>query len=54
LSEGEAFHFAKATRKFVAGFFHGDFRIDLEEASEIDDDEEDVAEFAFDASYMFG
>ena len=54
LGAGEAFHFAETARKFVAGFFHGDFGIDFQEASEVDGDEEDVAEFAFDASYMFG
>jgi len=48
LLAGEAFHGVKATREFGAGFFEGDFGIDVEEAGKIDGDEEDVAQFGFD------
>jgi hypothetical protein len=49
LFAGDAFHFAEAAGKFGAGFFHGEFGIDVEEAREIDGDEENVAKFGFDA-----
>jgi hypothetical protein len=49
LFAGNAFHFAEAAGKFGAGFFHGEFGIDVEEAREIDGDEENVAKFGFDA-----
>ncbi len=49
LLAGDAFHFAEAAGKFGAGFFHGDFGVDVEKAREIDGDEENVAEFGFDA-----
>ena len=48
LLAGEAFHFVEAAGEFGAGFFEGDFGIDVEEAGEIDGDEEDVANFGFD------
>lgn len=53
LLAGEAFHFVEAAGKFGAGLFHGDFWIDAKEAREIDGDEEDVANFRFDARGRF-
>ena len=46
---GDFFHFTEAASEFGAGFMESDFGIDVEEAGEIDGDEEDVAEFGFDA-----
>ena len=45
-----ALHFAEAAGEFGGGFFSGDFGVDVEEAGEVDGDEEDVAEFGFDAA----
>ena len=53
LLAGDAFHFVKAAREFGVGFFHGEFGIYVEEAGEIDGNEEEVAEFAFDAFGRF-
>ena len=53
LFAGDCFHFAEATGEFGAGFVEGDFGVDVEEAGEIDGDEEDVAEFGFDAGGGF-
>src|SRR5712692_1897472 len=41
---GDALHFAEAAGEFGVGLFHGNFGIDLEEASEIDGDEKDIAD----------
>ena len=49
LLAGNAFHFVEAAGEFGVGLFHGQFGIDVEEAGEVDDDEEKVAEFAFNA-----
>ena len=47
-----ALHFAEAAGEFGGGFFSGDFGVDVEEAGEVDGDEEDVAEFGFDAAWI--
>lgn len=53
LLEGEALHFAEAAREFGARFFGGDFWVDIEEASKVDSNEEDVADLGFDAGRVF-
>ena len=53
LLAGDAFHFVEAASEFGIGFFHGEFGVDVQEAGEIDGDEKDVAEFAFDTSGGF-
>lgn len=53
LFAGDFFHFTKAAGEFGAGIVQGDFGVDVEETGEIHGDEEDVAEFAFDAFGRF-
>jgi hypothetical protein len=53
LLTGEALHFTETARKFGAGFLGGDFGVDVQEASEVDSDEEDVAEFILDTRRIF-
>lgn len=53
LLEGEALHFPETPGKFGAGFLCGDFGVDVQEASEVDSDEKDVAEFTLDARSIF-
>jgi len=49
LFAGDSFHFAEAAGEFGAGFVQGDFGVDVEKAGKIYGDEENVAEFGFDA-----
>jgi hypothetical protein len=48
LCAGQAFHLPETAGEFGAGFLESDFRVDAEEAGEIDGDEEEVAELGFD------
>lgn len=48
LLAGETFHGAKARGEFGVGFPKSDFRVELEEAREINRDEKEIAEFGFD------
>lgn len=48
LRAGDAFHFTEAAGKFGAGFFQRDFGVEVEEAREIDGDEEEIAKLGFD------
>jgi len=49
LLAGDTFHFLEATGEFGVGFLHGEFGIDMQEAREVDGNEENVAELALDA-----
>ena len=49
LFAGELFHFVEAAGELGGGFLEGKFRVDVEETGEIDEDEEEVTEFGFDA-----
>jgi len=53
LLAGDFFHFVEAAGEFGAGFVESDFWVDVEEAGEIYGDEEDVAQFGFDAGVGF-
>jgi len=49
LLAGDALHFTETVREFRAGFLQGYFWIEIEKAGEVDGDEEDIAQFTFDA-----
>ena len=49
LFAGEMLHITEAAREFSAGFLESEFGIEIEEAREVDGDEEDVADFGLDA-----